>query len=525
MRNLLMKRQFALLAVMALLPAVAACGASKTENVKTDEAVGRTSPMSAGNWSPSKRLSDIPKGNLTLPALQAGAVKVSFTQEEEQGLYEYPDGEVTVQYALCDIADDAPSGTKEIFNSFNKWSLDRAKSELSGGIDRWHEYWKQVSEDKKYVSIYLTPQVGINLTRSDTSIISYVSSVYCWNRDYGPDIRLLYGHTFDAQSGRELSLNDFVSDPEALADILCDEFIIQSAGAEPEERKAVYGTEEFKKTVHESILGCRDDGCFAWSVSPVGFEFYFTGGFYEPNYFEFSKEDVFIPFSMCRDFLCQEVGAAYDFVTMVPNSITDKMLGIKEPLEGDTTSWHSEFIGHRGGKDYLYLSGDDLTLTYRINEDSVEYLGSMAGEIYWLRSEVYDPVLDPDGIEMRLTKDLLYELDILEGAAVIGEDGKLYLTELYTQGSFARPVTVVKKFKADTFSDLQSTKAKKEWIDKNTVLIFVRTDGESFVDVQDQYAEDDRTYRLYISGSYEEGYTINGQPAEEIVSTEWNQDS
>ena len=517
-----MKRQIAIFTVIALLLALTACGGTRTENAKEDVLVGKTSPITKESWSPSKQLSDIPKGNLTLPALEAETVKVSFTQEEEQGLYEYPKGEVSVQYALSNLSDDAPSGVREVFQDFNKWSLDKAKTELSSGIERWHEYWKQVPEDKNYVSIYLTPQIGINLTRSDTFIISYVSSVYCWNRDYEPDMRLLYGHTFDAQSGRELSLNDFISDPEALADILCDEFIEQSAGAELKDREAVYGTDEFKKTVHESISGCRDDGCFAWSVSPIGFEFYFTGGFYEPNYFNYSKEDVFIPFSMCKEFLCQEVGASYDFVAKVPNSITDKMLGIEEPLEGDDTRWHSEFIGHIGGKDYLYLSGDDTTLAYRINEDNVEYLGKMAGEIYWLRSEVYDPVLCPESIDMTLTKNMLFELDILSGVAAIGEDGKPYLTELYTQENFAAPVTVVKKFRTDSFSNLQSTKAKKGSIDKDTALIFVRTDGDSFVDVKDEYADDDTIYRLYISGNYEEGYEINGQPAEDLVSTEWN---
>ena len=246
-----MKRQIAIFMVIALLMALTACGGTRTENAKEDVLVGKTSPITKESWSPSKQLSDIPKGNLTLPALEAETVKVNFTQEEEQGLYEYPKGEVSVQYALSNLSDDAPSGVREVFQDFNKWSLDKAKTELSSGIERWHEYWKQVPEDKNYVSIYLTPQIGINLTRSDTSIISYVSSVYCWNRDYEPDMRLLYGHTFDAQSGRELSLNDFISDPEALADILCDEFIEQSAGAELKDREAVYGTDEFKKTVNE----------------------------------------------------------------------------------------------------------------------------------------------------------------------------------------------------------------------------------------------------------------------------------
>ena len=519
-----MKRQIAIFMVIALLLALTACGGTRTENAKEDVLVGKTSPITKESWSPSKQLSDIPKGNLTLPALEAETVKVSFTQEEEQGLYEYPKGEVSVQYALSNLSDDAPSGVREVFQDFNKWSLDKAKTELSSGIERWHEYWKQVPEDKNYVSIYLTPQIGINLTRSDTSIISYVSSVYCWNRDYEPDMRLLYGHTFDAQSGRELSLNDFISDPEALADILCDEFIEQSAGAELKDREAVYGTDEFKKTVHESISGCRDDGCFAWSVSPIGFEFYFTDGFYEPNYFNYSKEDVLIPFSMCKELLCQEVGASYDFVAIIDNNAAGKMLGIEEPLEGDVTSWHAEFIGHKDGKDYLYLSGDDLTLTYRINEDNVEYLGKMAGEIYWLRNEVYDPVLDPDGIDMKLTRDLVFELDILEGVAALGEDGKPYLTELYTQYNRAAPITTLKKFKADSYPDLQSTNAKKESLKDNTALNFVRTDGETFVDVQEMYEEGDKIYRLYISGSYEEGWTINGQPAGDLISTEWNWD-
>ena len=44
----------------------------------------------------------------------------------------------------------------------------------------------------------------------------------------------------------------------------------------------------------------------------------------------------------------------------------------------------------------------------------------------------------------------------------------------------------------------------------------VRTDAETFIDVIDVYEDDDTIYRLYITGNDEDGFKINGEPAEDI---------
>ena len=47
----------------------------------------------------------------------------------------------------------------------------------------------------------------------------------------------------------------------------------------------------------------------------------------------------------------------------------------------------------------------------------------------------------------------------------------------------------------------------------------VRTDAETFIDVIDVYEDDDTIYRLYITGNDEDGFMINGEPAEDLVTT------
>jgi hypothetical protein len=364
----------------------------------------------------------------------------------------------------------------------------------------------------------------MHLMRCDSSIVSYAATRWCYNRDYEPDYKYYYGHTYDAQSGRELSLDDFVTDTGVLADMLCEEFVLQSSGADEEDRRAVYAIPEFQKEIRDSVLGGRDDGLFAWTVNPVGFVFVFSAPFYQEGYMLNPQDDVFIPFSRCSDILRQELGVSYDHLTYIPKPGVDEMLGVERPLEEDIYgNWHSEFLGHIGGKDYLYLSGDHETLSYEINGASARFLGKCAGAFDYPKMEFCEQVIDPQAIDMDHCFYVLYYQPELDSVAAIGEDGMPYLTEPYVSHYGSDPIITLEDFEVRAFPDKESTKSKTVMLEAGSVLVFVRTDGESYIDVFQPYSDDDRmVYRLEIGGDEEDGYTINGHPQEDVISTDWN---
>ncbi len=298
---------------------------------------------------------------------------------------------------------------------------------------------------------------------------------------------------------------------------------MQSTGGDESEKRAVYATPEFQKEIKDSILGCRDDGLFAWTLNPVGFVFYFSRPFYQEGYLLNPKDDVIVPFSKCKDILCQEMGVSYDYVSYVPTPAVDEMLGVERPLEGDIYgNWHLEYIGHVNGKDYLYLSGDDETLSYEITENSVRYLGRNAGSFDYPKLEYYEPVMDPQALDMKLSYYVLYELPELVGESAIGEDGKPYTTQPYTSYYGSDPITTLKDLKVEAFENAKSSKSKTAKLKKNTALVFARTDGESYIDVREYDSDNDRIYRLELGGDDENGYTINGHPLEEVLTTAWS---
>jgi hypothetical protein len=515
-----MKRQGVVaITLIGLLSLLAGCSAASESPKQTDENVGAATPVSEQASSPSEQLSDDPRGNLTQPALEAKAIKVSLQSYSIYGVDDYPRGSVEVEYVICKPDDTAPASVKEIFENYNKWAQETSDAELKSADSRWEEYHKS----KPDATIYLTPKVGMHLMRSDSSVISYAATRWCYNRDYEPDYNCYYGHTFDAQSGRELSLNDFVTDPEALADLLCEEFVLQSSGGDESERRAVYATPEFQKEIKDSILGCRDDGLFAWTVNPVGFVFYLSAPFYQEGYMLNPKDDVTIPFSSCKDILCQEMGASYDYISYVPTPAVDEMLGVERPLEGDIYgNWHLEYIGHIDGNDFLYLSGDDETLSYEIDGTSVKYLGRSVGSFGYPKMEYAEPVMDPQALDMGLSYYTLYELPELVGVSAIGDDGKPCLTQPYSSVYGSDPITTLADIKVEAFENAESTKSKKVKLPGNTALVFVRTDGESYIDVREYGFEDDRIFRLEIGGDEEDGYTVNGHPLEDVITTAWS---
>jgi hypothetical protein len=476
-------------------------------NQKTIERKERTD-----EWSPKEDLSTVVQG-ITLEPSKSEPIRISFEERKLQGPWDSYKGGAEAEYAFASIDGDQTDAVRLVVDGFNEWAVNTSKDELEKAKDRWDMY--HASDPDSFIA--LTPWVGLKLTRSDTSIISFVTTIRRYNRDYEPDDDFLNGHTYDAQTGKELLLNDFVTDPEKLSDVLTKTMAVKCLKYS-DEKKEIYLDEGFKKRVRDSVAGSRDDGLFAWSVGPTGFVFYLADPFYKEDYLYYQVEDFFVPFELCRDFLSADLDAPYDYVSSFPKYYLTEIYGENVPEGVGGKTWFSPYSVQKDGQKYLYLSGDNELDTYKVADGGLQFVGSVTGNIYDGYHYTYESIIDPGNIEMEAEAFLLVELLQLRADAVIGKDGAPEYKELFKPEYNVFPMMVLEEFEAEVFSDEKDATPKKKVLKPYTELYFLRTDAKTFIDLEIEGNEG--ICRLYITGNYEDGFMVNGYPAKEVIQEE-----
>ncbi len=464
-------------------------------------------------WSPKEDFTTIEVQGIALEPAKSEPIRISFEEREFKGPWDSYKGGAEAEYAFASIDGDPTEASRLIVDGFNEWAVNTSKDELEKAKDRWDTY--HASDPDSFIA--LTPWVGMKLSRSDTSIISFVTTIKRYNRDYEPDDDFLYGHTYDAQTGKELSLNDFVTDSEKLADVLIKTMAVKCS-TYYEEKKEIYQEEGFKNRVRDSIVGNRDDGLFAWSVGPTGFLFYLANPFYKEDYLYYQVEDFFVPFELCRDFLQKDFDAPYDYVSYFPKYYLTEIYGESVPEGVGGKSWFTPYSVQKDGQKYLYLSGDNVLDTYKVTDGGLELVGSVTGNIHDDNHYTYEPVIDPENIEMEAEAFLLVELLQLRARAVVGKDGAPEYQELFIPEYNVFPMMVLEEFEAEVFSDEKDTRPSKKKLKPYTELYFLRTDAKTFIDLEIEGEEG--ICRLYITGNYEDGFQVNGLPAKEVIQEE-----
>ncbi len=464
-------------------------------------------------WKPERALAEIEVQGITLEPSKSEPIRISFEERELKGPWDSYKGGAEADYAFASMDGESTEAARIIVDGFNEWAVNTSKDELDKAKDRWDQY--HASDPDSFIA--LTPWVGMKLTRSDTSIISFVTSIRRYNRDYEPDDDFLYGHTYDAQTGKELSLNDFVTEPDKLTDVLLKTMAVKCSNYS-EEKKEIYLEEGFQKRVRNSIEGIRDDGLFAWSVSTAGFVFYLANPFYKEEYLYYQIEDFFVPFELCKDFLSQDFEAPYDYISSFPKYYLTEIYGEGVPESVGDKKWFTLYSVKKDGQKFLYFSGDNVLDTYKVTDGGLEFIGSITGDIYDVDHYTYETIIDPDNIEMEAEAFLLVELLQLRARAVIGKDGAPEYQELFKPEYNVFPMMVLEEFEVEVFSDDKDTKPKKKKLKPYTELYFLRTDAKSFIDLEIE--GDEGICRLYITGNYEDGFQVNGYPAGEVIQEE-----
>ncbi len=454
-------------------------------------------------WTAEKKLSDIPSEPLTVSAKDAEPIKITLDiSEKTNSGWSFQEGGMTVTTAEAVISGSAPDAVQKIFNEYNDNLLNERDAQIEEGYQKWTEYQKK-NRESKFLS--LNTDIGIHIERADTSIVSFVLDRYYFYRDIDPSVYEIHGRTYDAATGRELSLNDVLTDTSILPDLICEELESNSSY-----REGKYADEGFKKRIGESIEGCRDDGHFAWAIGNYGIEFWFSTPFYQNEYI--MKQHVTVPFESLSGVLKDGFGRpGYDSVSLITNSNVLKVFGTSAPQ----TDSKEAYAVRKSGKDYLYKNDGEETVVFEFKDGAFSETGRVLGTVYEQYYITAGKLTDPDNMELRCGVTLIRELSV-SGKAVVGDDGiPIVANGLYEVSRGVEPVSLLVDFEASVFDDENDPEPEEKTVPAYTDLDFTRTDGKTFVDFE---TIEGRFVRLYIEGSEDAGWYVNGQDIDEILS-------
>ncbi|MBO4887294.1 MAG: hypothetical protein J5589_03160 [Firmicutes bacterium] len=467
---------------------------------------------------PSTSLSSVQPVTLSVKAEEAQAIRVQLMEEEMKvdGYTSYEGGvEADVSFAEIDPVtyeglNVSIAGLEGEIKRFNEASKTRAAREQAEGRMR-HKAYQATKAEEDY--IYLTSWISMKIGRADTQVFSYVEDIYRYNREYEPDFYEVHGHTIDPVSGQALSLNDFLTDTSDLGSRIYDAMEPYSWWTD------AYGSkEDLVPILQAAVDGCRDDGSFAWMVYPHGFEFYLVLSTKESGRIGHSKLSFQVPFEVWADILRPGIyEVTYDYLNWVSPKLFPDIWGMKLPIHESGEFYMSHYLVQKNGKRYLYALKDEYTTIYTVDNGSLTKVGEVLGTPYWMRGREYFSTPDPECFEVSCLVMMSQEL-YLRGYARVGEDGIPEMLGLFEYRGNSIPFANQIAFEAETFADSEATEFTVETVPEYTDFVIFRSDGKTFIDCGTYNS--DKIYRLYVTGSEEEGWVINGIPKDELLAYE-----
>lgn len=466
------------------------------------EITWRTDQTIEAQWETEQELAGIAPLDLRIKASEAEPVRLLAEGHEDRADGEGSGG-IEADYAYVSLKEEDRQkypGLQKILEEYAGYLDERKKQELDDNAARQKFYHAKDPDSYIYLTTWLSMQAG----RTDSQMVSYFTEAYRYNRNYEPDYYEVHGITADPVSGERYSLNDFFTGTGTLP-----ETIVDAAVTSGKNRTVQADREKYVSLIRESIEGCRDDGSFAWCVYPDGIAFRFVYEYMSEKKPEHAVQTVFLPFDRYRDILRKDVtDVSYDYIV----SLASEYLGIDEIPEGQKyASWYRV---QKNKTAYLYASRDEETVSYRIVNGKAEETGRITGEIAWVN--VHDTYLPMDTEEIPLIARIsfLQEIDIANTCQV-QDDGIPAVDGMYRVVSNSMPIMIGIDAEAEIFDDEESTESHAGSLRTGEFLRPVRTDAATFIDAQ---TEEDTLCRLYIEGSEEEGWIINGLPQHEIIS-------
>ncbi|MBQ7060096.1 MAG: hypothetical protein IJM83_12490 [Firmicutes bacterium] len=456
-----------------------------------------------GPWTAEKKLSQIP-----LVPLCEDTVPLKIILTSEKDSVDPGNLETRTSYAEVDPYSTVTGtfmGLAEELERFNTRAKERSAQELKEAEIRHKSYQGLFGKE----SIYLISYISMRIDRADTKVFSYIEEIYRYNREKEPDFYEVHGHTIDPMTGQELSLNDFFTSVEALPRLIFERM----------DNGLPYGTKldetQILPLLKEAIEGCRDDGSFAWAIHPAAIEFDIVMETKDGHYLV----KAVIPFTVLKEYVREDaVFVGYDYLESLRSSDLALAVGVSVPLQEDGSEYKRYYLGQKNGNQYIYAVCETRTDAFAVTDGGTEKIGYVMGEFYGgINVDRFAENPDPEHIPLDCDLELEQLLG-LEGEARIGDDGIPVLNGLLKVRGVAQPIMTAKEFEAEIFPDEESTKAEMGIVESSSDLYIRRTDGETFVDAV--IDDGPQMCRLYITGSKEEGWMINGYPKDEVVGYE-----
>ena len=469
------------------------------------------------SFTPQTKLSEVPLLPLGITADEAEPIRLELWEEEDRvsGIDSSAGGvEADVSYAkisdesLKGLEDVDLSPLKQALEEWNNQARARAELEKEEGVRR-HRVYQSLEKETKY--IFLTSWISMQVARCDTQMVSYMSEVYRYNRNYEPNFYEIHSVTMDPLTGKRYSLNDFFTDTQQLADKIAEAYL-----AKYQKDALTQEQTQLVENMRQAIEGCRDDGSFAWVVYPEGIQFVAVGEKkWDDGTLVHDLTRIFVPFLACEDFLREDITeVSYDYLYDIEYTMLPMTLGFEAPEKDDGSFYTMLFLGQKNGEKYIYACEEEYTLTFAIWDEPV-YMSETVGEIASRYNERYFTMYDPERIPLACQVSLSQEL-FLEGWGRIAEDGTLEKDGLLTNRG-GMPFCFIESVEAEIFPDEESTESEMGVVEPNDYLTVIRSDGETFIDC---LMEAGTVCRLYIEGSPDEGWWINGIPKIDIVGNE-----
>ena len=459
-------------------------------------------------------------------------------------------------------------------SSVNYLTAGEEYPELSGTLDErcnalcdgYKDSLGQMAEDAEYAyksegtTDYrsYSRDVRTSVCRADDIVLSYVEY---HDTDMGPGQRYttVTGRNLETATGTELMLVDVVTDVKALKEAVLD--MVSEIDYDP-----VYEG-IFEKTMDRIISekSYVSDEYFSWNICYEGLWLHFPADQpYDVQGAVNGRNTMFIPFKGHEDlfdekYLTVPEAYCYDLemmngrgdtyridldddgvydeisLTAVPDEYSGDWIseisvvtegGLREQtLKEGISFWECKaIVCHMpDGDDYLYITGGmendyESTAVYKIG-NSMQFIGEFGGDI----RRVYAGEEDDDTLWETMNDPgnfLLSERDYKMGTfnqyshQKIGEDGMPVITDPYWSYFDTEYFSITAKMDMKLMKvDEDGNELGFDTLKKNTGVVPMRTDDETYIDIKD---EDGSIWRLSLSESEYSEWRLEEQQADEL---------
>ncbi|MBO4373838.1 MAG: DUF4163 domain-containing protein [Lachnospiraceae bacterium] len=372
-----------------------------------------------------------------------------------------------------------------------------------------------------YYTYYCEPLV----TRGDENVLSIVFTYDTYSGGAHPSEWYLTKN-FDAKTGEELHIANVITDPSALPKVLSEKLL-------SEYDKEIFFDEDVDKLIRE---GYEEDQNYEYTLDNSGICFYFSQ--YQLAPYASGAQITVLGYDEYADLVKEEYAKKDgDYIEGIvpqkkytasgknvfslfyyPNSDDDYEYELdytfngKDGSENITCCGMQPYIVKKGNNYYLYLNELQMNDYQSIDVYTIEDSGFKKKGTCERGFRYLGPT-DPENFDLAGRTDMLSTNETYRSYRV-GDDGMPVPNEEYDHiiGSVSEKLTLKKDIEAEVYADENATESKKETLEKGTVLYYLRTDNETFVDMK---TEDGRVVRFHPE-TKEYPQTVDGTDIEEL---------